>query len=259
MEAKHYINIMEYASKNVIKVNPDASLADVAKIMTEYNIRHVPVVSEDNRPLGLVGLREVSEVLLEGGKEGLEREKVVDHMNDQPVKVTTDVSLLKGVELMLEAGVGSVIIVDELDNIKAILTERDVVKFLASIPSIEAVGDIASPISTYVLPGSSMREVLELMLEMWERYLVFSKGNKIVGVISMFDIVKRSLEEDLSAPVDDVVRQVEVLPPEAPISYAAALMISKNREALLVGRKEPTGLVGEKNMVRGALEVLSKI
>ncbi len=259
METRHYIDVMDFASKDVIKVTPDTSLIDVAKIMTEYNIRHVPVVSEDNRPLGLVGLREVSEVLLESGKEGLEKEKVVDHMNDQPVKVTTDVSLLKAIELMLEAGVGSVMIVDDMDNIKAMLTERDIVKFLATVPSIEALGNIASPISTYVLPGSSMREVLEIMMEIWERYLVFSKGNKIIGVISMFDIVKRSLSEDLSAPVDEIVKKVEVLPPETPISYAAALMISKNREALLVGRREPTDLVSEKNMVRGALEVASRI
>ena len=250
---------MEYASKNVIKVMPDSSLADVAKIMSEYNIRHVPVVSEDNRPIGLVGLREVGEVLLEGGREALEKEKVVDHMNDQPVKVTEDVSLLKGVELMLEAGVGSIIIVDNMDSIKAILTERDVVKFLSSIPSIEIIENIASPISTYVLPGSSMREALELMMELWERYLVFSRGNEITGIISMFDIVRKALDEDLSAPVDMIAKRVEMLPPETPISYAAALMISKNREALLVGRRDPTGIVGEKNMVRGAMEVLSRI
>jgi len=180
-------------------------------------------------------------------------------MNDQPVKVSEDVSLHKAVELMLETGVGSIVITDDMDVIKGILSEKDVVKFLSVVPSIEAVANVASPISTYVLAGSSVREVLELMMELWSKHLVMSREGKVVGVISMLDLVKKALEDGLSAPADDAVKRTEVLPPEAPISLAAAIMVSKNKEALLVGRKEPDSIVTEKNMVRGALEVLSKL
>ncbi|ABU81680.1 CBS domain-containing protein [Ignicoccus hospitalis] len=256
---RHYIKVTDYASKSVIKVLPADSLLDAANLMIRFKIRHLPVTDTEGRVIGLIGIRDVADALLKKGRERLEEEKVVDWMNDQPVKVSEDVSLHKAVELMLETGVGSIVITDDMDVIKGILSEKDVVKFLSVVPSIEAVANVASPISTYVLAGSSVREVLELMMELWSKHLVMSREGKVVGVISMLDLVKKALEDGLSAPADDAVKRTEVLPPEAPISLAAAIMVSKNKEALLVGRKEPDSIVTEKNMVRGALEVLSKL
>jgi len=257
---RHYVNVMDYATRKVIAVTPESDLMGASNLMIEFGIRHLPVKDSDGRLLGMIGIREVVSILLQGGKEALEKEKVVDHVNVQPVKVTPDVPLLKAVELMLEAGVGSVVIVDDMERITGIVTERDLVKFLAVVPSIEKVENVTSNISTYVLAGSSVREVLELMMELWSRHLVMSKEGKVIGVVSMLRLLKEALEESLSAPADKIVEQVEVVPPPTPISQVAALMIAKNREAVLVGRDDnPDGIVTERNMVRGALEVLSKL
>ncbi|NPA84751.1 MAG: CBS domain-containing protein [Crenarchaeota archaeon] len=256
---RHYISVTDYATKDVIKVLPSNTLLDAANLMIRFRIRHLPVTDTEGRLIGLIGLRDVVDALLKKGRQGLEEEKVADWMNDQPVKVNEDVSLYKAVELMLETGVGSIIIVNDMDLVRGIISEKDVVKFLAVVPSIEAVGNVASPISTFILPGSSIREVLELMMELWTRHLVLSREGKVAGVLSMLSLLKKALEEGLSAPADDAVRYAEKVPPEAPISQVAALMVSKNREAVLVGRREPDSMVTEKNMVRGALEVLSRL
>ncbi len=257
---RHYVNVMDYATKRVIGISPEDDLLSAANLMIELKIRHLPVKDSSDRLLGMIGMREIVNVLLAGGKEALEREKVADHVNVQPVKVTPDVPLLRTVELMLEAAVGSVVIVDDMDRIKGIVTEKDLVKFLAVVPSIERIENVTSNISTYVLAGSSVREVLELMMELWTRHLVMSREGKVIGVVNMRELLREALEESLSAPADEVVEAVEVVPPSTPISQVAALMVAKNREAVLVGHKDsPDGIVTERNMVRGALEVLSRL
>ncbi|UXD22196.1 hypothetical protein IPA_02465 [Ignicoccus pacificus DSM 13166] len=257
---RHYVNVMDYATKRVIGISPENDLMSAANLMIELRIRHLPVKDSSNRLIGMIGMREIASVLLQGGREALEKEKVSDHINVQPVKVTPDVPLLKAVELMLEAGVGSVVIVDDMDRIQGIVTEKDLVKFLAVVPSIERVENITTNISTYVLAGSSVREVLELMMELWTRHLVMSKEGKVIGIVNMTDLVRKGIEESLSAPADEVVEPTEVVPPSTPISQVAALMVAKGKEAVLVGPKDsPDGIVTERNMVRGALEVLSRL
>jgi CBS domain-containing protein len=45
-------------------VGPDADLPEVARLMTDYNLMAMPVVSEDGRPVGVIAVDDVLELLL---------------------------------------------------------------------------------------------------------------------------------------------------------------------------------------------------
>ncbi len=258
--SKHYVKAMDYATKDVVTASPETDMETVAKLMIEFKIRHLPIKDLNGRFIGMVGLRDVAAVIAREGVSVLKEKKAMEYMNVQPVKVYVDDPLFKAVEMMIEHGVGSVIILDSMERIRGIITEKDVVKFLATVPSLEKVENVMSSISTFVLPGSSIREILELMLELWSRHLVLSKEDEIVGVVSMSKLVEKAIEVSPSAPVEEAAEETLRVSSSTPISQAAAIMISSGKEALLVTiGKEVVGLVTESNLTRGALEVLSRI
>jgi CBS domain-containing protein len=50
--------VLEYMTKNVITVQPDQSIDDCLKLMTDKHFRHLPVV-EDNKLIGLISIGDV--------------------------------------------------------------------------------------------------------------------------------------------------------------------------------------------------------
>jgi CBS domain-containing protein len=46
-------------SKNLVTASPDEELASVVEKMRDFNIRHIPVVDVDGRPLGVISSRDI--------------------------------------------------------------------------------------------------------------------------------------------------------------------------------------------------------
>ncbi len=53
------LNVIDIMTTDVYTLAPDDSLQDARKLMAEHNIRHVPVVEEDQRLKGLLSQRDV--------------------------------------------------------------------------------------------------------------------------------------------------------------------------------------------------------
>jgi len=49
-------------SKNVVTVNTDSSIAQVAQLMSEFNIKHIVVMSQEGRPVGVISPRDMLDV-----------------------------------------------------------------------------------------------------------------------------------------------------------------------------------------------------
>ncbi|MEM3795484.1 MAG: CBS domain-containing protein [Thermoprotei archaeon] len=49
-------------TKNVVTVNENSSIAQVAQLMSEFNIKHIVVMSQEGRPIGVVSLRDMLDV-----------------------------------------------------------------------------------------------------------------------------------------------------------------------------------------------------
>lgn len=84
------------------------------------------------------------------------------------------------------------------DAILGIISEREIVHALAShgerVASMK-VGDILMRDVATVAPDDSLRRVMGLMTRYRTRHLPVLRGNKLVGIVSIGDVIKHRLED----------------------------------------------------------------
>ncbi len=58
------IPVARFMKENPITVSPDTPLDEVLEKMRRFNIRHLPVVDKDRKPVGMVSQRDLLDVVL---------------------------------------------------------------------------------------------------------------------------------------------------------------------------------------------------
>ncbi len=56
--------VYEIMSENPITVKPDDDILTVIRRMREANVRHLPVIDEDGRPVGIISYRDVLDLIM---------------------------------------------------------------------------------------------------------------------------------------------------------------------------------------------------
>ncbi len=146
----HSIMIKDYMIKHPHVVSPHLSVQEAADYMTKMDIRHLPVVAHGNLE-GVVSEREIKTALATQNSSVL---RVADVMKTDVYIAQPRESLSDVAGDMASEKVGSVIIVDETQQVVGIFTTTDALKILA-----ESIGDFETD-----------REDLELMEQYSERF-----------------------------------------------------------------------------------------
>lgn len=106
-------------------------------------------------------------------------------------------SVFDAISLMSEVNVGAVL-VKKRDSISGIFTERDYLQKIAlnSKSSRDtAVSEVmSSPVIT-ASPGDTVQECMETMTSCRCRHLPVVEGEKLLGIVSIGDLVKKLLED----------------------------------------------------------------
>jgi CBS domain-containing protein len=120
---------------------------------------------------------------------------VVDHMTRNLLTVPTEGTLGDAAAAMTERGVGAVVVL-EGGSIAAILTERDVLKAVA------AGRDGAAPVAEWMTrhpdtiePGDTTDHAASLMIHGGFRHLPVVEDGKVVGIVSIRDLMKIALDD----------------------------------------------------------------
>ena len=111
--------------------------------------------------------------------------------------ISKDRSVADAVALMRERSIGALVVVGA-GRIQGILSERDVVRTLATDGSAtltQSVGDLMSTDITTAQPDTSCTELMGLMTERRIRHVPVTEGGYLVGLVSIGDIVKARFEE----------------------------------------------------------------
>ena len=128
--------------------------------------------------------------------------KIVAHIlkskPDQTVyTITPTASVFDAVKLMAEKNIGA-LVVTEGDKIVGIITERDYARkivLMARSSRDTPVSDIMTSQPMYVRPDQRSEECMVLMTEKRLRHLLVMDGGKLIGVISIGDLVKDIISE----------------------------------------------------------------
>jgi len=113
------------------------------------------------------------------------------------LSVDSNETVFDAISLMAQVNIGA-ILVQNNDAISGIFTERDYLQKIAlkSLSSQETrVGDVmTSPVIT-ADPGDSIQQCMETMTTCHCRHLPVVENGKLLGIVSIGDLVKRMLDE----------------------------------------------------------------
>jgi len=123
---------------------------------------------------------------------------ILDSKRDRTVyTITPQASVLEAVQRMAERGVGALLVMQG-EKIVGIVTERDYARkmILKGRSSNETpVCDIMTSPVMYVRPRQTNEECMKLMTENRLRHLPVMDGEKLIGLISIGDLVKDIISE----------------------------------------------------------------
>ena len=101
------------------------------------------------------------------------------------------------VSMLSDKNIGAVIVKDDNDSVVGILSERDVVRRLGEKGKDSLtmrVSECMTPDPYTCPPSTTLDEVMGMMTQKRIRHLPVTENNKLVGVISIGDVVKRKIE-----------------------------------------------------------------
>jgi CBS domain-containing protein len=117
---------------------------------------------------------------------------------DQTVHtITPTASVFDGVKLMAEKNIGALLVM-EGEKVVGIITERDYARkivLMARSSKETPVRDVMTSSVMYVRPDQTSEECMVLMTENRLRHLPVMNGDKLIGLISIGDLVKDIISE----------------------------------------------------------------
>lgn len=123
--------------------------------------------------------------------------KILDRKGGMVLSVEIGESVFDAISLMAEVNIGAVLVQQD-DSIAGIFTERDYLQKVAlkSLASKDVtVGDVmSSPVIT-ADPGDSIQQCMETMTTCHCRHLPVVENGKLLGIVSIGDLVKRLVDE----------------------------------------------------------------
>jgi CBS domain-containing protein len=120
--------------------------------------------------------------------------------------IQPDATVYDALKLMAEKNVGALLVL-EAGRLIGILSERDYARkvILKGKSSLNTpVRDIMTERVRFVHPEQTVEECMALMTDKHVRHLPVLVGNQVVGVVSIGDLVKASIDEK-----DFVIKQLE--------------------------------------------------
>ena len=126
--------------------------------------------------------------------------KVKEVLGKKPSKVITitpEQSLQEASALLTKHYIGAVVVVDDNNNPVGILSERDIVRKIADHQADALNHDVSSAMTADIITGvleEDLNEVSTTMTNNRIRHLPILDKGKLVGMVSIGDVVKTQLD-----------------------------------------------------------------
>ena len=116
-------------------------------------------------------------------------------INGPAVEVHTDETLTRIAELMVEDSIGLVVVRGE-QPLVGVVSERDIVRAVAEGVDFESdrAGDVMALETVSVPSDATIAEAARMMIEGGMRHLPVLKGDRVVGVVSIRDLLSAHVD-----------------------------------------------------------------
>ena len=117
--------------------------------------------------------------------------------NTETSTIPPQATVLDAITLMSSKGIGAIIVVDA-DQVVGILSERDYTRKVALMhrkSDQTSVAEIMTPNVISVTRSHTVDDCLSLMTERHIRHLPIIENNQLLGVVSIGDLVKATIED----------------------------------------------------------------
>jgi CBS domain-containing protein len=127
-------------------------------------------------------------------------EKVKDILaskGPEVVSVTPETGVMKALEVMAEHNIGAILVLDTSGEVAGIFSERDFArKIILKANSCDStiVKEVMTKKLVYADPSDSIEKCMDLMTSHHFRHLPVKENGKLVGIISIGDVVKALIE-----------------------------------------------------------------
>jgi CBS domain-containing protein len=131
---------------------------------------------------------------------------ILDEKGRDVFTIGPDETVAAAIRLLAEKRIGAVVVLKSDGRIGGILSERDIVRALAE----GGAGALAKPISAFMTSKvqvcreeNTVNDVMEVMTRVRFRHLPVEKEGRLVGLVSIGDVVKRRIE-DVEREAEDI-------------------------------------------------------
>jgi CBS domain-containing protein len=188
-------------SRQTVVISTKESVLNSALLMKNRNFRHLPVIAESGKILGIISVQDIIDSLnltlqsftsAEDVKSSLQI-PVELIMTGQPIAVEPGDGLREVIKKFSFHNVGALPVVNMLGVVEGIITLRDLVSLMgtSSSPLNVQVSEIMSTNVTTTEPDSSLAQAVKLMSEKRVRRLpVVTKDGVLGGVLTNKDVMR---------------------------------------------------------------------
>jgi CBS domain-containing protein len=274
----HEGEIMTMAKRPVVTASLTTPVYDVVQIMAKEGFRRIPIVDPGTKRLqGIVTSTSMVNYLGGGEKFQIIQQKFKGSffkainepaktiIQPNPPSVKTTATIGDAIRLMKQHKVGGLPVVDDSNQVWAIVTERDMLSLFKGKISRAKVADLMTEKVVTATPRTTIFEAERIMTEKSFRRLPIVSEKRLAGIVTAMDIVRffgsgevfqhlrsGTIFQVLQTPVLSIgVKNVITIAPTADLGEAARIMNEKNIGALLVVEGERlAGIITERDFLK---------
>lgn len=123
---------------------------------------------------------------------------ILDRKGHEVLTTSADSTVADVTALMVERGVGALVVTDASGDVEGIVSERDVVRGLATHGAQlldRTVAEVMTSAVQTCAPATGTTELAEAMTEGRIRHLPVVDEGRLVGIVSIGDVVKSRIDE----------------------------------------------------------------
>ncbi len=108
------------------------------------------------------------------------------------VTITPEQTIKTAVKQLVERNIGALLVVDDNGNLVGILSERDIIRWSSQTDDVlkMSVAEVMTRNVVTGLPQDDLMSVANTMTERRFRHLPIMDGGKLIGIISIGDVLK---------------------------------------------------------------------